>query len=55
MTRPRPNRKLQPYQVIRLRQMMREGFPRKFLTELFGISKTSYRFIQLYSNYKELR
>lgn len=47
-------RKLQPYQVVLVRQMRREGFTRKFMSRLFGISRTSLNQLLAYATYKEI-
>jgi hypothetical protein len=47
-------RKLQPYQIVLLRQMKREGFMRPFLARLFGISKNSVHQILARSTYKDI-
>jgi transposase len=51
MTHPR---KLQPYQVRRLRQMKRQGFSRRYLAKLFGVSKNTVQQILAYSTYKDV-
>ena len=48
-------RKLQPYQVVRLRQMRREGFSRPFLAGLFGISVNALYNILSRSTYKDVK
>ena len=48
-------RKLEPYQVILIRQMCREGFTRSFLCRLFGISKNSIYQLLAHSTYKDIR
>jgi lambda repressor-like predicted transcriptional regulator len=48
-------RKLQPYQVVLLRQMRREGFTRPFLSRLFGLSLNSLHQILARSTYKDVR
>ena len=48
-------RKLEPYQVILIRQMCREGFPRVFLCRLFGISKNTIYQLLARSTYKDIR
>ena len=48
-------RKLQPYQVLRLRQMRAEGFSRRYLAKLFGVSKNTVHQILSYSTYKNIR
>jgi len=48
-------RKLQPYQVILIRQMRKEGFTLRFLTSLFGLSKTALHQLLAKSNYKDIR
>jgi transposase len=47
-------RKLQPYQVRRLRQMKRQGFSRRYLAKLFGVSKNTVHQILAYSTYKDV-
>jgi DNA invertase Pin-like site-specific DNA recombinase len=48
-------RKLQPYQIVRLRQMRRQGFSRRYLAKLFGISKNTVHQILAYSTYKDVK
>jgi DNA invertase Pin-like site-specific DNA recombinase len=48
-------RKLQPAQVVRLRQMRREGFRRLYLAKLFGVSKNTVHQILAYSTYKDVK
>ena len=48
-------RKLQPYQVVLIRQMRREGFSRPFLCRLFGISLTTLYHLLTKSTYKNIR
>jgi hypothetical protein len=48
-------RKLQPYQVVLIRQMRREGFKRAWLARLFGISKHSLHLILSGATYKDVR
>lgn len=52
--RPQCRRKLQPYQVRRLRQMHREGFTRWFLSRLFGLSLNAVQDILSFSTYKDI-
>jgi len=52
MTSPR---KLQPYQVVLIRQMRREAFPRAFLCRLFGISKNTLHQLLARSTYKDIK
>jgi hypothetical protein len=48
-------RKLQPYQVILIRQMRREGFNRRFLAKLFGLSINALYQLLARSTYKDIR
>jgi len=48
-------RKLQPYQVLLVRQMRREGFTRPFMAALFGISRNSLHQLLARSTYKDIR
>ena len=48
-------RKLQPYQVVLLRQMRREGFTRPFLARLFGISKNGIQQLLAHSTYRDIK
>ena len=48
-------RKLSSAQVVLLRQMHKEAFPRRFLCALFGISHTAYLHITRRSTYKDVR
>ena len=48
-------RKLQPYQIVRLRQMRAEGFGRRYLAKLFRVSKNTVHQILSYSTYKNIR
>ena len=47
-------RKLQPYQVVLIRQMKREGFRRRYLAKLFGVSKNAVHQILSHSTYKDI-
>jgi hypothetical protein len=55
--RPRPQcrRKLAPYQVQRLREMRRQGFPRKFLVKLFNLSPNAVQDILSFSTYRDIK
>ena len=48
-------RKLQPYQVVLIRQMKREGFSRRYLCQLFNISKNTVHQILSHSTYKDVK
>jgi transcriptional regulator with XRE-family HTH domain len=48
-------RKLQPYQVVRLRQMRAEGFTRRYIAKLFGVSKNTVHQILACSTYKDVK
>jgi len=48
-------RKLEPRQVILMRQMRREGFKRKFLSQLFKISEHNVYQVVKYMTYKDVR
>jgi len=48
-------RKLQPYQVVLLRQMARERFPRKFLRSLFGLGKNVLNHVIYRVTYKDIK
>jgi hypothetical protein len=48
-------RKLQPYQVVLIRQMRREGFSRRYLAKLFRVSKNTVHQILACSTYKDVR
>ena len=48
-------RKLQPYQVVLIRQMKREGFRRRYLATLFGVSKNTVHQILACSTYKDVK
>jgi len=48
-------RKLQPYQVVLIRQMHREGFSRRWLAQLFGISPHSLQLLLAHSTYKDVK
>lgn len=49
------DRKLESYQVILIRQMRREGFRRKFISKLFGVSENSIYRIMDRSTYKDIK
>jgi hypothetical protein len=46
---------LQPYQVHRLREMRREGFPRSFLSKLFNLSPNAVQDILSFSTYRDIK
>jgi len=48
-------RKLQPYQVVLIRQMRREGFSRPFMCRLFRVSKNVIHQLLARSTYKDIR
>ena len=48
-------RKLQPYQVVLIRQMRREGFTRVFMCRLFRVSLHCLHLILSRSTYKDIR
>jgi hypothetical protein len=48
-------RKLQPYQVVLIRQMKREGFRRRYLANLFRVSKNTVHQILAHSTYKDVK
>ena len=48
-------RKLGPYQVIRIRQMYREGYLRRFIAKEFRISLSSLQQLLVGSTYKDIR
>ena len=48
-------RKLQPYQVVLIRQMKREGFSMPFMCRLFGLSKNALYQLLAKSTYKDIR
>ena len=48
-------RKLSPTQVVRIRQMRREGFTRWFIAQSFGISLHSLHCILSNSTYKDVK
>jgi len=48
-------RKLEPYQVVLIRQMRREGFTRRFLMYLFGISRNTLHQLLAKSTYKDIK
>lgn len=50
-----PKRKLQPYQIVLMRQMRREGFTRSFLAKLFGISQQAVQQVFNRSTYKDIK
>jgi predicted transcriptional regulator len=41
--------------VVRLRQMRQQGFSRRYLAKLFGISKNAVHQILSYSTYKNVK
>jgi hypothetical protein len=51
----RVKRKLVPHQVIRIRQMRREGFSRLFIAHTFGISLNTLHCILSHATYKDIR
>jgi len=48
-------RKLQPYQVLLVRQMRREGFTRPFMARLFGVSLNTIHQLLARATYKNIR
>jgi len=48
-------RKLEPYQVRLLRQMHREGFSRRWMSQLFKISAHSLQQLLAGSTYKNVK
>jgi hypothetical protein len=48
-------RKLQPYQVVLIRQMRREGFRRRFLARLLGLSIHALQQLLAKSTYKDIK
>ena len=48
-------RKLDSRQVVRLRQMVKEGFGRRFLSKAFGVSVTVIRQVLAHSTYKDIK
>jgi hypothetical protein len=48
-------RKLQPYQVVLIRQMRREGFTRRFLYRLFRVSANALHQVLARATYKDIK
>lgn len=53
--RPQCQRRLEPRQVRRLREMRAQGFTRQFLATLFGLSLTAVQHILSRSTYKNVK
>jgi len=49
------SRKLSWEQVVRIRQMYREGYLRRFIAREFKVSESSLRALLAFSTYKDVR